>query len=273
MARMDRIGTASFEDLVAKHGALHFMKRLAHTEPDGTPQREVMKRPSQQYVLSVINHLSTVRLAMAESRSFIDQVEIPPPESWLREMELDTDVYRQQLLDLFTIVVHSVLDRTLLLINAVCDFGIPPRECSLNAIRRATAQAGLSFSSELSSLRDAVLPIADSRHLFAHRGEHRDAGTFSAVVRAKVITQAWDAPTEGVEFNDVGALRELLRIMASDLQSVKGPLVLVLDQLCTSFLANLEAVGGPDVPSHDELARAEAMIQYFGGGEKPGFMK
>lgn len=270
---MDDIGTTSFEDLVRAHSALHLMKRFAYLESDGTPQPEVIQRPSQQYEQCVYNHLCAVQSAMADSRSFIKQVEIPPPESWLREMELSRDKYRRQILDLFTIVVHSVLDQTLLLINAVCDFKIPPRDCSLKSIKRAATEAGISFSGELAALRDAVLPIADSRHLFAHRGEHRNVGLFSLVDRFKVITQAFHRSTVGIEFNDAGALAELLQVMESDLQRVTQPLVLLLDQLCAPFLASFEKFGGPDVPNDEELARATGVLKYFRGGEKPGFMK
>ena len=80
---MEILGKNSFEDLVAKYSSLHFMKRLAHLGADGSPEPEVMNRPSQQFVLSVSNHMSAVRSAIAESRSFIQHAEIPPPESWL----------------------------------------------------------------------------------------------------------------------------------------------------------------------------------------------
>ena len=269
---MDRIGTRSFEDLVDKHSALHFMKRLAHLGPEGIPAAEELNRPSQKYVLCVSIHLSAVRSALAEGHSLASQVEIPPPESWLREMELDKDKYRQQSLDLFTIVVHSVLDRTLLLVNAVCDLGILERNCSLRNITRATANPEPSLAAPLSSLWNAVIPIADARNHFAHRGRHREEGTFSAVARAKVVTRSFDVPTDDVLFNDAGAVAELLRIMRSDLQSVSQPLIAVLDLLCAPFVSHLKSLGGTDLPTPDEMVRAEAVLSYFGGGEKPGFM-
>lgn len=269
---MDDISATQFGRLVTESAALHFAKRLAHSEPNGAPSSAVLSNPSQQYVMEVLNHLYAVRSAVRDSESLVDQVRIPPPEPWLREMCLDADRYRQQLLDLFTIVIHSVLDRTLLLTNVVCRLEIAPRDCSLRAIAQATLRTGLSISNELVSLREAVLPIADARHLFAHRGEHRDAGVFSAVQRAKLITQGMHADTTGLVFNDTGAVAGLLRIMEADLRSVSAPLVRVLSKLCVPFDAALDSIGGPDIPSAEELSKAKAMIEYFAGGERPGFL-
>ena len=95
----------------------------------------------------------------------------------------------------------------------------------------------------------------------------------SKVVRAKAIIKAWGAPNGVVDFDDARCVAELLKVMEADLKSVTTSLVSVLEVLCSPFLNTLTALGGPDSPDDDEVAKAKAAIEYFQGGAKPKFIE
>ena len=265
--------SCAFVQTVQGHSSLQWLKRLAHSDSNGLPDQSILDAPPQKLVLEVSKLLVRVRSVISDASSFIKQVEIPPPDTWLKEMDLTADSYRQQMLDLFTIVTHSVTDRVLLLVNFIFDLSFPSRSCSFRNIKGAIDKTDENVGAHLLQLRAATEVVAAPRHFFVHRGEHRHVSLFSEVYRVKLITKAFHVPTEGFSFNDYGAIEELLSTMRTDLRSINLVLIPALDSLHNAYLHKIEVIGGPDIPSQEELSRATEVMKYFEGGPKPDFMQ
>lgn len=256
---------------VGYHFSLHFVKRLAYIDENGFPPESILADPRHMYVQETSHRLALLHAAMDDAEGLITQATNPPPDDWLSSVGLTRDKHVQQLVDLFTLLLHSTADRALLLTNAVLRLEIEPRKLNLKEISKKLQSQGKIIAA-LRSVHSCIAHLSDPRNQFAHRGERRYVGQFSDVVRMKVILKEFECPSEKVRFADLEALHRLKADMLSELISVKTVVGQVDGYLLQSYLAQIESLGGPDTPNADEIARAKAALAYFGGGPRPAFM-
>lgn len=261
----------SLSEHIDDHFALHFAKRLAYIDKDGCPPEWILTDPRHMYVQEASHRLALLYAAVADAKRLITQAENPPPDDWLSSIELTHDKYVQQMVDLFTLILHSTADRALLLTNAVLSLGIEPRKLSLKEISKKLQNQG-EIIAALRSVHSCISHLSDPRNQFAHRGERRYFGQFSDVVRVKVILKKFKCPSDGVRFADFEAFQRLKADMLSELNSVETVLEQVVGSLLPSYLAQIESLGGPDAPNASETARSQAVLAYFKGGDRPAFM-
>ncbi|MCX6096687.1 MAG: hypothetical protein NT125_08290 [Candidatus Bipolaricaulota bacterium] len=217
--------------------------------------------------------MSRVEEGLWESYLLILQARTPPPAEWLASVELSAESFLQQILNHFTVVLFSTLDRCLLVTNHVLALGLHDRLASHAAIRKELASVDGVAEQKFAELETAVRPLSDARHFFAHRGEPRKIKLFSEVARAKKILDAWGAPPAGIAFNEAGARAQILGQMESDLGSIRPRATAALDSLSPFYASRLAFLGGVDHPSPEERQRAAAVMRYFKGGERPRFME
>lgn len=160
------------------------------------------------------------------------------------------------------------MDRTLLLTNAVLGLRITLRNCTLGNLKKVLNSRLPDLVAKLTELDRTIKPIADARHLFAHRGQSRVIAMFSAIGYAKAAAQALGAPVEGVHFNDEQALKELLQTMHQDIDMIEREVGPVLDTLHKPYLEHLQELGGVTIPSEAEMTRASAFLKHVGGGQQ-----
>lgn len=261
----------SLSDHIDDHFALHFAKRLAYIDENGHPPAWILTDPRHLYVQETRHRLALLHVAVADAKCLITQIENPPPDDWLRAVGLTHDKYVQQIVDLFTLLLHSTADRALLLTNSVLRLGIEPRKLGIKEISKKQQGQG-EIITALKSVNSCISHLSDPRNQYAHRGERRYVGQFSDVVRLKVILKKFECPLDHVQFADFEALHRLKAEMLSELISVERALEQVLESLLPGYLAQIELLGGPDTPNADETARSQAALKYFKGGVRPAFM-
>lgn len=261
----------SLSDHIDDHFTLHFAKRLAYIDENGCPPEWILNDPRHMYVQEASHRLALLHTAVTDAKGLISQATNPPPDDWLSSVGLTRDKYVQQMVDIFTLLLHSTADRALLLTNAVLSLGIEPRKLSLKEISKKLQNQG-EIITALSLIHSCISHLSDARNQFAHRGERRYVGQFSDVVRVKVILNNFECPSNQVRFADYEAVQRLKADMLSDLISVETALEQVVENLLPSYLAEIESLGGPDTPNSDETARAQAALAYFKGGTRPAFM-
>lgn len=261
----------SLSEHIDDHFALHFAKRLAYIDENGAPPESILTDPRHMYVQEASHRLALLHAAIDDAKSLITQAENPPPDDWLSSVGLTRDKYLQQMVDLFTLLLHSTADRALLLTNTVLSLGIEPRKLSLKEISKKLQSQG-EIIAALRSVHSCTSHLSDPRNQFAHRGERRYVGQFSDVVRMKVILKKFECPSDQVRFAELEAFQRLKADMLSELISVKTVVEQVVGHLLPSYLAQIESLGGPDTPNADEAARGKAVLAYFRGGPRPAFM-
>lgn len=261
----------SLSEHINDHLALHFAKRLAYIGENGCPPEWILTDPRHMYVQEASHRLALLHAAVADAKGLITQAENPPPDDWFNSVGLTRDKYVQQMVDLFTLLLHSTADRALLLTNAVLSLGIEPRKLSLKEMSKKLQNQG-EIISALRSVHSCIFHLSDPRNQFAHRGERRYVGQFSEVVRVKVILRNFECPSDQVRFADLEAFQRLKADMLSELISVETVVEQVVKNLLPSYLAQIASLGGPDIPNADETARSQAVIAYFKGGTRPAFM-
>jgi hypothetical protein len=263
----DLIAASPFVKLVYSYSAAHLVRRLANLGPNGVPPSWCLNSPVHQFVLSVWNELGNVQNVYSNACSLECQVANPTPESWREKFGQSEDEFRQQTLDLFTTIVFSALDRTLLLVNDACDLGMTRQESTLGNTRKRLASGDASICTSLIVLRDAVQPLADSRHFFVHRGESRHIDLFNHMRHARQILKAFKA--DDISFDDAGAIGKLLGTMRDDALRAAEANRGVLDALTGRFQVRVDELGGIEHPTKSEFARAQEVIRYFAGGPAP----
>lgn len=261
----------SLSEYIDIHFALHFAKRLAHIDENGSPPNWILTDPRHMYVQMASHRLTLLRTAVADAKGLITQAENPPPDDWLGTVGLTRDKYVQQVVDLFTLLLHSTADRALLLTNAVLCLGIDPRKLSIKEISKKLHNQG-DIIAALRSVHFCISHLSDPRNQFAHRGERRYVGQFSDVARMKVILKKFECPSDQIQLADLEAFQRLKADMLSELIAVEAVLEPVVESLLPSYLAKIESLGGPDTPNDEETARANAALAYFKGGIRPAFM-
>ncbi|WP_402719857.1 hypothetical protein [Janthinobacterium rivuli] len=261
----------SLSQRIDDHFSLHFLKRLAYMDESGCPPQWILTDQRHLYVQEASHRLVLLRAAIADARGLITQATNPPPEEWIASVGLTQDKYIQQKVDLFTLVLHSTADRAFLLTNAVLNLGVEPRKLSLKEISKKL-QNESEIIAALNSVHSSTLHLADSRNRFAHRGERRYVGQFSNVTRLKAIVRMLEFQSEKIQFADSEASQRLEADLQSELSSVENVLEQLLENLLPGYLAQIQLLGGPDTPNADEIARAEAALVYFKGGDRPAFM-
>ena len=223
------------------------------------------------YVQDAHHRLVLLHAAVADAKGLITQAENPPPDEWLSSVVLTRDKYVQQIIDLFTLLLHSTADRALLLTNAVLSLGIEPRKLKLKEISKKLQGYG-EINAALRSIHSCVSHLSVPRNQFSHRGERRYVGQFSDVVRLKVILKRFEFPSDQVRFAEFEAFQTLKADMLSELISVAKKIEHVVESLLPNYLAQIESLGGPDVPNVNETVRSKAALAYFSGGNRPDFM-
>ncbi|ELB2790463.1 Cthe_2314 family HEPN domain-containing protein [Aeromonas hydrophila] len=267
----DAVSEKSLAEHIDDHFGLHFTKRLAYLDENGCPPEWILTDPRHRYVQEVNHRLVLLHAAVADAKGVITQAENPPPDDWLSSVGLTRDKYVQQMVDLFTLLLHSTADRTLLLTNAVLSLEIEPRKLSLKEISKKLQNQD-QIVAALRSVHSCVSHLSDPRNHFSHRGERRYVGQFSDVVRMKVILKKLECPSDQVQFADLEAFQRLKADMLSELISAEIVVEQVVEHLLPGYLAQIESLGGPDTPNADEAARAKAALAYFRGGTRPAFM-
>ena len=262
----------TFVKRVVMDNAVHFLKRLAHLNSDGTPPQWVVELQPFRYVLDVLNNMTNVRSAINQCRSLANQAAAPPPSSWLDTIDLTTMSFRQQVLDLFTVVLHSTLDRMLLLTNVVHVLGMTPRNCTLKQVQSALSHKNEALLKALDRLKSAIDPLTDARHSYVHRGEHRRLELFTDLVHLRTILESFKVPIENVVLNEEDADENLLSALRVDMLSVDSAAAGSLEALLDPYESQVEQLGGIQRPTGVEAQRAVQVIAYFGGGKRPDFM-
>lgn len=265
------MGRKSLSEHIDDHFAQHFAKRLAYIDEDGRPPEWMLNDPRHMYVQEASHRLALLHAAVTDAKGLITQVENPPPDDWLSSVGLTLDKYVQQIVDIFTLLLHSTTDRALLLTNAVLNLGIESRKLSLKGISEKLQNQG-EIIAALRSIHSCISHLSDPRNQFTHRGERRYIGQFSDVVRLKVILKQFKCPSDQVQFAEFEAFQRLTADMQSELISAETALEQVVEKLLPGYLAQIELLGGPDTPNADETARSQAALTYFKGGTRPPFM-
>lgn len=265
------VNEKSLFEHIGYHFSLHFVKRLAYIDENGFPPESILANPRHMYVQEASHRLTLLHAAIDDAKGLITQVANPPPDDWLSSVGLTRDKYVQQLVDLFTLLLHSTADRALLLTNAILRLEIEPRKLNLKEISKKLQGQG-EIIAALRSVHSCIAHLSDPRNQFAHRGESRYIGQFSDVVRMKVILKEFECPSDQVRFADLEALQRLKADMLSELISVKTVVGQVVGHLLQSYLTQIESLGGPDTPNADEIAHSKAALAYFRGGPRPAFM-
>jgi len=265
------VSEKSLSEHIDEHFALHFSKRLAYIDENGCPPEWILTDPRHMYVQEVSHRLALLHAAVADAKGLITQAENPPPDDWLNSVGLTRNKYVQQMVDSFTLLLHSTADRALLLTNAILRLGIEPRKLSLKEISKKLQSQG-EIIAALHSAHSSTSHLSDARNQFAHRGERRYVGQFSDIARVKVILKKFECPSDQVQFGDLEASQRLKADLLSELISVETVLEQVVEILLPSYLAQIESLGGPDAPNADETARAKAALAYFKGATRPAFM-
>jgi hypothetical protein len=269
---LSKLHQSTFCRLLISDSTAHFTKRLAYLDEDGHPPSWALNDPRHKYVLEACNRQTRVERALTQAAGLIVQIEHPPPEAWLDTVGLAVEAYSQQIIDHFTLVLYSTLDRTLLLANFVLSLGIYDHLATYKAVSKELRIRAADVADKFSSLYEATAPLSDPRHFFAHRGESRRINVFSEVARTKRIVKIFGVPTDGVVFSDTQARSELLRTMENDLSSVCSSAVDAMDALALRYETEVQLLGGIDFPTEQEHARAMQAVRYFEGGEVPAFM-
>ena len=267
----DALSEKSLSEHIDNHFTLHFAKRLAYLDENGCPPESILTDPRHMYVQEAGRRLTLLHAAIIEAKGLIIQAENPPPDDWLSSAGLTRDKYVQQMIDLFTLLLHSPADRVLLLTNAVLRLGVEPRKLNIKEISKKLQNQG-EIIAALRSVHSCISHLSDPRNQFAHRGERRYIGQFSDVVRMKVILKKFECPLGQVQFADLEAFQRLKSDMLSELISVETVVEKVVEHLLPSYLAQIESLGGPDTLDADETARAESVLAYFKGGARPTFI-
>ena len=193
-----------------------------------------MTDPRHMYVQEASRRLALLHAAVADAKGLITQVENPPPDDWLSSVGLTRDRYVQQIVDLFTLLLHSTTDRALLLTNAVLSLGIESRKLSLKEISKKLQNQG-EIVTALRSVHSCISHLSDPRNQFAHRGERRYVGQFSDVVRVKVILKKFECPSDQVQFANFEAFQRLKADLQSELISVEAALNRLLKISCLAI--------------------------------------
>jgi hypothetical protein len=264
------VSEKSLSEHIDDHFSLHFAKRLAYVDENGCPPEWILTDPRHRYVQDASHRLALLYAAVADAKGLITQTENPPPDDWLSSVGLTRDKYIQQMVDLFTLLLHSTADRALLLTNAVLRLGIEPRKLNLKEISKKLQNQD-EIIAALRSVHSCISHLSSPRNQFTHRGERRYVGQFSDVVRAKVILKKFECPSEQIRFADFEASERLKAGMLIELISVEAVVEQFVENLLPSYLAQIESLGGPDTPNTDETTRSQAAQAYFKGGTRPAF--
>lgn len=247
-------------------------KRLAHINSEGHPPEWLLKSPSHFYVLEASRKANKVTNSIDYAKSLIKQIENPPSEEWLSDVGLSKNKFIQQNIDLFSVVLFSSLDRSLLLANLLMDIGKAEKEVTYRKVIKSIEKINPAIAEILSELYKETESLADHRNYFSHRGLNRKTGRFSSVHRLKVITQLFNIPMENVKLLESEAESDLVEMLCKEVSNIEPVLLRFLEAVAVYYIEGLNKLGGLDVPSEEELERAQLATEYFSGGAKPEFM-
>lgn len=263
---------SNFLKLVGLDFQMHFLKRLAYINAEGLPSERVINDPRHLYVQETSNKSLKVKDAIEHAESLIKQIEIPPPQEWLNLVGLSRHDFIQQNVDLFSVILFSSFDRSLLLANFLLGEIENEKEVTYKKIIKSIRADNPLTAELLSDLHHETRNLADHRNFFSHRGIKRRIGRFSEIHRAKVITRLFNVSVETVNFQDSDAEKELIAELRKEVTSFESIIFRFLDSLSLKYLEVINQLGGIDMPNDDELLRAKLAIEYFQGGEMPEFM-
>lgn len=254
-----------FGRTVEHHGALHLIRRLANLDRDGSPPDWTLTAPNHAFVLETQNRLGKVRAALTASRSLITQCSNPPPLSWLESVGLGELSYTQQQVDQFTAILFSTLDRTLHLVRHVLDLPLNPHNVRFSTVLPRVRIPHPVLGKAIEVLREVGRSLANDRHGFLHRGDHRCIELFSEIQRAQQCVLAFEPEESEIRWNLEGARSAAVFRMSGDFESVGTAACRALELLTTNYEQRLNRLGGVDAPTRDEMRRANEVISRLGG--------
>ena len=258
-----------FVKAVSRDSSLHVIRHLAHSDHECSPPAWAFTALNHVYVRETRNLVSRLLWAFEDSKGLITQCKTPPPDSWLASVGLDGFGYAQQQVDSFTAILYSALDRTLHLVSQVLGLSIAPRNVRFSTVLPRLRVLEPGMAAALEDLRAAGNPLALPRHRLLHRGERRRVELFSEVRRAKQCVSAFNPDDATIRFNLDAARAALITEMATDYSRMKSGVSEVLGLLTDPYQLGLAKVGGVDSPTPVEVKRANEMVAYLGGGDRP----
>jgi len=263
---------SNFLKLIDLNVNILMFKRLAYINSEGHLPEWLSNNPPHLYVLEASNKAMKVTNSIEHAKSIIKQIENPPPEDWLSIVGLSKNKFIQQHIDLFSVVLFSSLDRSLLLANLLLDIGKTEKEVTYKKIIKSIEKVSPAIAGILGELYKATESLADYRNHFSHRGVNRNTGRFSSVYRVKLITQLFDVPMENVKLLDNEAGTELVEMLSKEVSDIEPIILRFLEAVAMYYVDGLNKAGGLEMPSEEELQRAQLVTEYFSGGAKPEFM-
>lgn len=269
---MKILENSKFLKLISLDVNILMSKRLAHINSEGHPPEWLLNNPSHLYVLEASSKANKVTNSVEHAKSIIKQIENPPPEEWLSKVGISKNKFIQQHIDLFSVVLFSSLDRSLLLANLLMGIGKTEKEVTYKKVIKSIEKINPVIAEILDDLYKETESLADHRNHFSHRGLNRNSGRFSSVHRVKVITQIFNVPMENVRLLDSEAESELVEMLYKEVSNIEPILLRFLEAVAVYYIEGLNRLGGLDMPSEEELERAQLATEYFSGGTKPEFM-
>lgn len=269
---MMMIENSNFLKLIDLNVNTLMSKRLAYINSEGHPPEWLLNDPSHLYVLEASNKTKKATNSIEHAKSIIKQIENPPPEEWRSKVGLSKNKFIQQQIDLFSVVLFSSLDRSLLVANLLMDIGKTEKEVTYKKVIKSIEKINPVIAEVLGELYKATESLADHRNHFSHRGSNRNTGRFSSVYRVKVITQLFNVPMENVKLLENEAESELVELLRKEVSDIEPILLRFLESVAVYYIDGLNKMGGLDMPSEEELERAQLATEYFSGETKPEFM-
>ena len=197
----------------------HILWLMATFGKEEDPQRDVIKSPPMQYSHKVLAVSQKVSSGISDSAQLIRQVAQPPPETWFTEIGITKTEFIQQSLDMFTVVLYSLLDRCLQLTNIILSIDLNSRKVTYDSLLKSLKSNHSVVATALSDLKDAVSPLADPRHFFVHRGESRESQLSHTELLARIKKNA-PALIDPAKIDHATAQADVIAIIQKDFEIV-----------------------------------------------------
>jgi len=250
----------------------HILWVMATFGKEEDPQRDVLESPPMQYSHKVFSLSSKVSSGISDSSQLIRQVAQPPPETWLTEIGVTKTEFIQQSLDMFTVVLYSLLDRCLHLTNIILSSELKPRNVTYDRLSKKLKSNHSVVATALSDLKDAVSPLAEPRHFFVHRGEGRESRLSHTQLLATIQKQL-PALIDPAKIDYATARVDIMVLIQKDFETVSACVRKVKNVLFQPYMSKLNALGGIPELTKDELLRAKDIMNWAETGIEPPWSK
>jgi len=256
--------TKSLKEMLWKHQSVHLMKRWAHLENNGVVPDYFFTDSRHVFVLSMVNTLSTIDSSIEYSEILINQIIHEPPISWLELFDLSFEKFSKHNFNTFCMVLYSVFDQVLLLINETFIEPLDKKKVSYKSIHNKIKH-NYELERTLASYFTYTNDIAVSRHSYVHESKGRDAGRLDSIHRLNTVMKAWNIPLNSVSTYIDLAKEELVQKMTDELNISKEFIKNTENLLIPDYLHKLNNLGGLDSPSEKEWVKARKTVKYLSG--------